>query len=802
MSLIMATMLKPPATPEIRLAVLPIDGMTCASCVARIERGLAAADGVTGATVSLADETARVTYDVARTNPRDLTEAIRRAGYDVPEVTIDLAIAGMTCASCVARIERALGAMPGVIAAEVNLASERATIRAFGTRGALTAAAIAAITRAGYGASEPVAAPVPPDHGEMIRIMIAVALSLPLVVEMASHWGWSQWGLPPWLAMALATPVQFWLGARFYRAGYRALLAGTGNMDLLVAVGTTAAYIYSAVLVARGLASGHAGHGEHLYFEASAIVVTLVLIGKHMESRAKRRAADAIRALMALAPVTARVERDSTVVDVPASAVLPDEIVIVRPGERVPVDGIVIGGESEADESLLTGESRLVAKAPGAAVIGGAVNANGVLRIKAQAVGADATLARIVRLVEAAQGSKAPVQRLVDRISAVFVPIVIGIAMVTFVAWWSFGDPRMGLITAVAVLVIACPCALGLATPTAIMVGTGVAARAGILIKDAEALERAERITHVVFDKTGTLTEGHPAVGAVLALDRERRDLIALAAALQSGSEHPLAKAVLTAHQGATAAAQDVQAIPGRGIRGRVAGQMVSIGNARMMTEMGVVLDPAKEWIAAQGGASIMLIAIDDRLAGAIAASDPVKPTARLAVDRLKVLGITTVLLSGDRRDAAEAVGRVTGVDRVLAEILPEDKLKEIAALKGAGHVVAMVGDGINDAPALAAADIGFAMGTGTDAAMAAAGVTLMRGDPALVADAIAISRATVRKIRQNLFWAFFYNMLGVPLAAAGLLGPVIAGAAMAFSSFSVVTNALLLRRWRPREGS
>jgi Cu+-exporting ATPase len=612
-----------------------------------------------------------------------------------------------------------------------------------------------------------------------------------------------EWSLNGWLQWALATPVQFWLGARFYRAGWKALKAGAGNMDLLVALGTSAGYGLSVYLL-----FAHADHGmsDHLYFEASAVVITLVLLGKWLEARAKRQTTDAIRALNALRPEIARVRLATGDVDLPIDKVQPGVLVVVRPGERIPVDGQVIEGSSQVDESLITGESLPVAKHPGDKVTGGAVNAEGLLLVQTTAVGAESTLSRIVRMVESAQAKKAPIQRLVDRVSEVFVPVVLGIALLTLLGWVLFdGQWDKAIINAVAVLVIACPCALGLATPTAIMAGTGVAARHGILIKDAEALEVAHRIDTVAFDKTGTLTEGRPELVAAESAMGDRSALLAASAAIQAGSEHPLAKAVLQSAAkefvrvpGAT----QVRAVAGRGMAAQVNGRELRLGSTRYMQELGVDLGKLQGRAdALQGeGRTVSWLAdvtVTPHLLGLLAFGDTIKASARGAVTALHAAGVKTVMVTGDNRGSAAAVGRALGIHRVEAEVLPENKAAIVADLKHGGATVAMVGDGINDAPALAAADVGIAMSTGTDVAMHAAGVTLMRGDPALVAAAIDISRRTYKKIRQNLFWAFAYNVMGIPLAAFGLLNPMLAGAAMAFSSVSVVSNALLLRRWK-----
>ncbi|KQQ33270.1 copper-transporting ATPase [Duganella sp. Leaf126] len=788
-----------------------IDGMSCAACAGRVERALAGVPGVTGASINLATDTARVT-SAAPLAIAGLQQAVEKAGFALATSEIDLGIEGMTCASCVGRVEKALRKVPGVHAASVNLATDSARVKVSGVEAATL---IAALDAAGYRAAvahddsaansvAALAAAGPAPAGDGWKVVLAAVLSLPLLLPMllpmllpptASHWA-----LPGMLQWALATPVQFLLGWRFYRAGWKAVRAGAGNMDLLVALGTSAAYGLSVYLL---LFSRDAT--AHLYFEASAVVITLVLLGKWLESRAKRQTAAAIRALQVLRPESALVRRDGRDHAVPVAQVRVGDLVVVRPGATVPVDGVVLEGASDVDEALLTGESLPVSKHPGHQVTGGAVNGAGVLLVRTSAVGAETTLARLIRLVEDAQAAKAPIQHLVDKVSAVFVPVVLGLALLTLLGWWwAGGDLERAIINAVAVLVIACPCALGLATPAAIMAGTGVAARYGILIKDAEALETAHAVSTVVFDKTGTLTVGKPSLAATHARGVDEQRLLQLAAAVQAGSEHSLARAILSAASARALApltASAVQALPGRGLTAHVDGLALTLGSTRLMAEEGVDLAPlqARAEALEAAGNTVSWLACGPQLLGLFAFSDPVKPGAQAAIARLHAQGIATVMLTGDNQGSAQRVATVLGIGTVAASLLPADKVARIVALKAAGATVAMVGDGINDAPALAAADVGIAMATGTDVAMQAAGITLMRGDPALVADAIDISRRSYNKIRQNLFWAFIYNLVGLPLAMLGLLNPVVAGAAMALSSVSVISNALLLRRWQPR---
>ncbi|TVQ55806.1 MAG: cadmium-translocating P-type ATPase [Rhodobacteraceae bacterium] len=777
--------------------------MTCAACARRVERALAGVPGVTSATVNAATETASLIVET----PEALAEAARRIraeGYGVRVAATDLAVEGMTCAACAGRVERGLMAVPGVLSASVNPATDVATVRfpdgAVGER-----ALIAAVEAAGYRAraagqaaeergDDAVAAVA--ARAERIEMILAVVLTLPMVVQMALMTAGVHWHMAPAMEILLATPVQFLIGRRFYAGAWRALRARSGNMDLLVALGTSAAYGYSLWLV---WTLGDASAGK-LYFEASAVIITLIMLGKALEARAKRSAGAALAALSALRPERATVLRGGEERDVALDSVAVGDIVILRPGERAPVDGEIVKGASEFDESLITGESRLVARGVGEAVAAGALNGAGLVRLRAEHVGRDDTLARIARMVADAQSGKAPIQRLVDRISAVFVPVVVALAALTFGGWTvATGDPGFALIAAVSVLVIACPCALGLATPTALVAGIGAGARSGVLIRDVETLERAQGIDTVVFDKTGTLTEGAPRLVALEAVGMDRDALLALAASAQKGSEHPLGKAMVKAAEGvALTEPEDFRATPGEGVEATVEGRAVRIGRIGFV---GGLAPEALDVAAAaheDAGRSAVWISVDGAVAGLAALEDTPRADAAEAVARLKARGLSVIMLSGDNRATAERVGAALGVDAVIAEARPEDKIAAVAALKAEGRKVAMVGDGVNDAPALAAADLGLAMGTGADAARAAAGVTLMRPSPMLAPAALSIATATARVVRQNLVWAFLYNVTLLPVAALGLLNPAAAGAAMALSSLSVVLNALRLSRWRP----
>ena len=775
---------------------LPVSGMSCASCVRRVEKAASAVPGVETVAVNLATERVSAVTGPGFRLPA-LAAALQEAGYPITPDTVDLPVSGMTCASCAGRVERALLAVPGVLSASVNLATEQARVRVVAGLAGPDALA-AAVRKAGYGAASGPAqasAALTAVSRDGRDAGLACVLAAPLVLPMALMPFGVDASLPGWAQLVLAGVVQAVFGARFYRGAWRALRAGAGNMDLLVALGATAAFGLSVWQLANG-------HDGHLYFEVSAAVIALVRTGKWMEGQARRQAGDAIRAMQRLSPARARVRRFGAEQDIATTELRPGDLLVVRPGERIPADGVVREGEGSADESLLTGESLPVPKQPGTRVVGGSLNGEALLLVEATALGAESQLARMVRLIEDAQAAKPPVQRLVDRVSAVFVPVVVGIAALTLGGWWLAGAGlEASVVNAVAVLVIACPCALGLATPAAIMVGTGTAARHGILIRDPAALEQARAVGTVVFDKTGTLTEGHPALVALHgAPGVAEADVLRLAASLQAGSEHSLARAVMAAFQGQAPAASGMRAVPGRGVSGAVQGRAASLGSARMMAEAGVDTAPlAGEAQALEAeGRTVSFLAADGALLGLLAFGDALKPGAAPAVAALRTRGIRVVLLTGDNQGAADAVARALGITEVRAGALPEDKAALVTSLRGDGKGVAMVGDGVNDAAALAAADLGLAMSTGTDVAAAAAGITLMRGDPALVPAALDIAGRTYGRIRQGLFWAFAYNIVGIPLAAAGLLSPVVAGAAMAGSSVGVVGSALLLRRWRP----
>ncbi len=781
---------------------LPIEGMTCSACANRIEKSLNKKPGVK-ASVNFASEKVQIDYEESDANPADLVETIRKTGYSVPNQRIELALEGMTCSACSARIEKVLNKLPGV-KATVNFAAEKASIML--TPGMSSVEdLISAVKKAGYDAHE--LAEVSREEEKTRRqniykkevrlFWISAAFTLPLVFQMGvmfsgSHEEW----LPRWLQMVLATPVQFWVGKRFYMGAWHALRGGSANMDVLVALGTSMAYFFSAVVTLFGLTE------LHVYFEASAAIITLILMGKLLEARAKGKTSSAIEQLLKLQPKTARVERDGEIIEVDVSSIHIGEVFIVRPGERIPVDGDIIEGQSSVDESMLTGESLPVTKEVGKKVFAATQNNQGMLRCQATGVGSHTALAEIVRLVEEAQGSKAPIQRLADTISGIFVPVVVAISIITFGLWWGIGGSfTVALVNAVAVLVIACPCALGLATPTAIMVGTGRGAQSGILVKNAAALERAEKIQILVVDKTGTLTEGKPSVTDVVPVNgHSEQILLNLAATLEQGSEHPLAQAILNHNKeqsGFTSAMTNFSAVAGKGIQAEIEGEIIWLGSPRFLVEQGVDIDDKQISHLTTQGKTVIGIAKPSGVIGYIAIADKIRSTSTNAISRLKNMGIEVVMITGDNQATAKAIAQQAGIDTFFAEVLPQHKAESVNKLREQGKIVGMVGDGINDAPALAASDVSFAIGSGSDIAIEAADVTLMRSDLNSVADAISLSKATLGKIRQNLFFAFIYNILGIPLAAFGMLSPVIAGAAMAMSSVSVVSNSLLLKRWK-----
>lgn len=791
---------------------LKIAGMSCAACAARIEKGLARLDGVELATVNFAAEKAGITFDPAKLKLSDIGEKIEKLGFQVVADKAEFKISGMSCAACVARVEKSLRSMPGVYRATVNFAAEKAAVEY--SAGALTVGELQErVRRIGFEAHN-IADASEADREKKVRreeirnqrfrLIFSAVLSLPLLGAMIFHTlgimgSISQVLMNPYVQLALATPVQFVAGWPFYRGAYAALKNGSANMDVLVAMGTSAAYFYSIANVITG--------DPHLYFETSAILITLIILGKLLEATAKGRTSEAIKALMGLQAKTARVVRSDGEAEVPVEDVQAGDIIIVRPGEKVPVDGIIIEGTSTLDESMLTGESIPVDKKAGDQVAGATINKFGSFKFQATKVGKDTALAQIVKIVEEAQGSKAPIQRFADVVSGYFVPSVVSLAVLTFAAWYFIFDPgnfSRALVNFTAVMVIACPCALGLATPTSIMVGTGKGAEHGILIKGAEHLENAHRLTTIVLDKTGTITKGQPEVTDMIAVGAlSSQDVLTIAAQAEKQSEHPLAQAIVkySREQGLAAAeAQDFAAIPGHGVKASIGGRNIFVGTRKLMRENNIAIEAELAQIEQleQQGKTVMLLAVDQAIAGLIAVADTVKDSSAQAVAELQQLGIEVWLITGDNERAARAIAAKVGVLNVMSEVLPEHKAEKVEALKKEGKVVAMVGDGINDAPALATADVGFAIGTGTDVAIEAADITLMRGDLQGVVAAIKLSKATMRNIKQNLFWALIYNSVGIPIAAAGYLSPVLAGAAMASSSVSVVINALRLKRFQP----
>ncbi|WNS74934.1 heavy metal translocating P-type ATPase [Bacillus sp. DTU_2020_1000418_1_SI_GHA_SEK_038] len=790
-----------------------ITGMTCAACSTRIEKGLKKMEGVADANVNLALEKATVKFNAAAMGDADIQKKIRDLGYDVVTDKTELVLTGMTCAACSTRIEKGLNKMEGVMGATVNLALEKATVE---YNPAIVSAKdmIQRVEKLGYGASiksegnekEESDYRLKEIEKQKRKFIISTILSLPLLWTMVGHFSFTSFLyvpeilMNPWVQMALATPVQFIIGKQFYVGAYKALRNKSANMDVLVALGTSAAYFYSVYLTVEAI--GRNTDPAGLYFETSAVLITLIILGKLFEAKAKGRSSEAIKKLMGLQAKTATVIRDEQEVEIPLEEVMAGDIVLVKPGEKIPVDGEILEGRSALDESMITGESVPVDKTVGDTVIGATINKNGFIKMKATKVGRDTALAQIIKVVEEAQGSKAPIQRLADSISGIFVPIVVGIAIITFLVWYLFvspGDFALALEPAIAVLVIACPCALGLATPTSIMAGSGRSAEKGILFKGGEHLEQTHHIDTVILDKTGTITNGEPVLTDVMT-DLSEEEFLSLVGSAEKQSEHPLAQAIVEGIREKNIDLKDVhefEAIPGYGIKAIVDGREVLIGTRRLMKKFNIEIEHVLHDMIAleKQGKTAMLTAIDGAYAGIVAVADTIKDTSAQAIKRLKEMGLDVIMITGDNEQTAKTIAGQAGVDHVIAEVLPEGKAEEVKKLQQQGKKVAMVGDGINDAPALAIADIGMAIGTGTDVAMEAADITLIRGDLNSIADAIFMSKKTIRNIRQNLFWAFAYNTLGIPFAAIGLLAPWLAGAAMAFSSVSVVLNALRLQR-------
>jgi len=805
----MSTAAKSTASKE---ASIGITGMTCAACATRIEKGLNKLEGVEQATVNLALEKSMIQYDPSKLSEADIEKKIGALGYGVVKQKAEFDITGMTCAACATRIEKGINKMNGISNANVNLALEKAMIE-FNPAEVSIKDIITKVEKLGYGAHQNQDEIEQVDHREkhikdqQRKFIISAVLSLPLLWTMVAHFSFTSFLyvpdflMNPWIQLILATPVQFIIGKQFYVGAYKALRNGSANMDVLVVMGTSAAYFYS---VYQAIVTAGTHHGPHLYFETSAVLITLILLGKLFEAKAKGRSSKAIKKLMGLQAKTAIVVRDGFEKEVPLEEVVIGDIVLVKPGEKIPVDGEVVDGTTAVDESMLTGESLPVDKNVGDVLYGSTINKNGAIKMSATKVGRDTALAQIIKVVEDAQGSKAPIQRLADQISGVFVPIVVGIAIITFLVWFIWVQPgefTPALEVLIAVLVIACPCALGLATPTSIMAGSGRAAEFGILFKGGEHLEQTQGIDTVVVDKTGTVTHGKPVLTDVLLAEgQDEANFLGLIGAAEKQSEHPLAEAIVQGILDKGIELGNIQffeAIPGYGVQATVSGQGVIIGTRKLMQQYGIDVHsvlPAME-VLEKNGKTAMLVGINGQYAGLVAVADTIKGTSKEAVQRLKQMGITVIMMTGDNERTAQAIGKEVGVDAVIAEILPEGKADEVKKLQNQGKKVAMVGDGINDAPALATADIGMAIGTGTDVAMEAADITLIRGDLNSIADAILMSRKTMRNIKQNLFWAFAYNTIGIPIAAVGLLAPWVAGAAMAFSSVSVVLNALRLQR-------
>lgn len=794
---------------------MQISGMTCAACAVRIEKGLRKLDGVEEANVNLALEKSAIKYDPTKINAEEIQAKVKNLGYEVVTEKSEFDISGMTCAACSARIEKGLNKLDGVVKANVNLALEKATVE-YNPAALTNSDIIKKVEALGYGArrKEEAGGQEAVDHrqreidNQTGKFLFSAILSIPLLWAMVGHFEFTSslyvpdMFMNPWVQLALATPVQFLIGRQFYVGAFKALKNGSANMDVLVALGTSAAYFYSLYLSITSLTE--TAHTVELYYETSAVLITLIILGKLFEAKAKGRSSEAIKKLMGLQAKNALVERDGVEKEIPLEEVVVGDILHVKPGEKIPVDGEIIQGQSAIDESMLTGESVPVDKTVGDAVIGATINKNGFLKVEATKVGKDTALAQIIRVVEEAQGSKAPIQRLADQISGVFVPIVVVIAVITFVLWFTAVEPgnfAEALEKLIAVLVIACPCALGLATPTSIMAGSGRAAEFGILFKGGEHLEMTHRINAVILDKTGTVTNGTPVLtDVILAGETSETEFLALVGSAEKQSEHPLAQAIVQGIKEKGIALHDVsgfEAIPGFGIKATVSGKIVLVGTRKLMNRENVEMSDALAQMDAleKEGKTAMLAAIDGYYAGIVAVADTIKETSKQAIHRLKEMGLEVIMITGDNQQTAKSIATQVGIDYVIAEVLPEGKADEVKKLQAQGKKVAMVGDGINDAPALAVADIGMAIGTGTDVAMEAADITLIRGDLNSIADAIYMSKKTIQNIKQNLFWAFGYNTLGIPIAALGFLAPWLAGAAMAFSSVSVVLNALRLQK-------
>ncbi|MBT2654507.1 copper-translocating P-type ATPase [Bacillus sp. ISL-18] len=792
---------------------LQISGMTCAACAVRIEKGLKRLEGVEEANVNLALERSNVKYNPDKINIEDIEKKIKDLGYDVVNEKTEFDITGMTCAACATRIEKGLTKLNGVLKANVNLALEKATVE-YNSAVLNQSEIIKKVETLGYGAQIKEDAKETSDHRQKEierqtrKFIFSAILSFPLLWAMVGHFSFTSFiwvpkmFMNPWVQLALATPVQFFIGKQFYVGAYKALKNKSANMDVLVALGTSAAYFYSLYLSLMSI--GGMNHSVDLYYETSSILITLIILGKLFEARAKGRSSEAIKKLMGLQAKTAIVEREGVEQEIPIEEVIAGDIVRIKPGDKIPVDGKVLEGHSAIDESMLTGESVPVDKTIGDEVIGATINKNGFLLIEATKVGRDTALAQIIKVVEEAQGSKAPIQRLADKISGVFVPIVVALAILAFIVWYVWvapGDFAEALEKLIAVLVIACPCALGLATPTSIMAGSGRAAESGILFKGGEHLEMTHKISTVVLDKTGTVTNGTPVLTDVITVQTLKEDeFLSLVGSAEKQSEHPLAQAIVQGIKEKEIPLKDVtefEAIPGFGIKATVDGKELLVGTRKLMSKYNVTAEEAYGQMdeLEKVGKTAMLVAINNQYAGMVAVADTIKETSKSAISRLKNVGIEVIMITGDNKQTARAIAAQVGIDHVIAEVLPEGKANEIKNLQAAGKKVAMVGDGINDAPALAIADIGMAIGTGTDVAMEAADITLIRGDLNSIADAIFMSKKTIRNIKQNLFWALAYNTLGIPVAAIGLLAPWLAGAAMAFSSVSVVLNALRLQK-------